>query len=116
VSRSDLQLSQHIVSNCETKKERRLKNVEAYLCGAAPVQNIPLEPCHWMYGYAARATAPAFPEEAVVSKGPGGMTPGDGTFGLKVAPTTVLKGSVGKMPLFFPATSDDAVTDVLTFG
>ena len=80
------------------------------------MQNIPLEPCHWMHGYAARATVPVFPEEAVVTKGPGGMTPGDGTFGLEVAPTTVLEGSAGKMPLLFPAMPGDAVTGIVALG
>jgi len=30
--------------------------------------------------------------------GPGGMTPGDGIFGLMVAPTTALEGSAGGAP------------------
>ncbi|MBP7906266.1 MAG: hypothetical protein KA099_13195 [Alphaproteobacteria bacterium] len=51
-----------------------------------------------------------------MTKGPGGMTPGDGTFGLEVAPTTVLEGSAGKMPLLFPAMPGDAVTGIVALG
>ena len=96
------------------RKERRLNNVKAYLCGAAPVQNISLEPHHRMCGYAARAIATAVPEETIVSKGPGEMTSGDGTSAGRSRQPPSLGEARKRKPLGFSAMSDDAVADVVT--
>jgi len=40
-----------------------MANTEAYLCGSVPVQNVPLEPCAYQQGYAARVAPPEGPEK-----------------------------------------------------
>jgi hypothetical protein len=76
-------LVNHGITNGEARKGGP-HTAKAYLCGSAPVQNVPLELRHRVRRYAARASPTAGPEEGGVSKGPGGMTSGVRTVGLAV--------------------------------